>query len=67
MCQATIILHDGNETKEILKDVIHLKVEEKSIVCSRFFEEPTPIKAAIQEIDFLKHLVHLVPIHEDER
>jgi predicted RNA-binding protein len=67
VCQATIILHEGNDEQDILKDVIHLKVEENVIWCSRFFEEATSIEARIKEIDFLKHAVHLLPHSDDER
>jgi predicted RNA-binding protein len=66
MCQATIILHGANGEQELVKDVIHLKVEEDLIWCSRYFEDPTCIKAQIKSIDFLKHTVHLAPLNEEQ-
>jgi predicted RNA-binding protein len=62
MCQATIVLEDKGGNKQVLEDVIHLKVEGDEIWFAQFFEDPTVIKARIKEIDFLKHQVHIVPI-----
>lgn len=67
MCQAKVILEDGQKGKVILEDVIHLRVEGDKIWFERFFEEPTAVIGTIGEVDFLKHQVCIVPIEQGER
>jgi predicted RNA-binding protein len=67
MCQATIVMKDKGGTTQLLEDVIYLKVEGDEISFAQFFEDPTVMKARIEEIDFLKHKVHIIPIPEQER
>jgi predicted RNA-binding protein len=64
MCQANIIMQNSNGGEEILKDVIHLRVDGDTIWFSRFFEEPVAVQGAINEIDFLKHTVKIIPESE---
>jgi predicted RNA-binding protein len=67
MCQAIIILKDDHGGEEFLRDVIYLKVEGDTIWLSQFFENPISVKGTIEEIDFLKHTVHIAPGAAPER
>ena len=63
MCQATVFL-DGDK---ILEDVIEVRPTEQGVELSTLFEEPRTVKAAIRDIDLLKHTVHLESLQETER
>ena len=62
MCQATVYL-DG---KEIMRDVLRVEPLPEGVRLSTFFEEPRTVRAAIQEIDLIKHRVILESL-EPER
>jgi predicted RNA-binding protein len=67
MCQATVYLaDDGQEEKEIMRDVILLEPVANGVRLTTFFEEPQMVRARIGRIDFLKHTVTLVPEAEGE-
>ena len=55
MCQATVFL-DGDK---ILEDVIEVRPTAGGVELSTLFEEPRTVKAAIRDIDLLKHTIHL--------
>ncbi len=67
MCQAKIILGNEDGGDVILEDVIHLRVEENTIWCARFFEDLAAVKGTIKDIDFLKHEVHITAATGSER
>jgi predicted RNA-binding protein len=58
MCQATVYL-DG---KELMKDVTYLRPTPEGLRVSTFFEPPRTVRAAIREIDLLKHRIWLETI-----
>ena len=62
MCQATVFL-DGDK---ILEDVIQVRPTEDGVELSTLFEEPRTVKAAIRDIDLLKHTVHLNSLEKAE-
>jgi predicted RNA-binding protein len=62
MCQATVFL-DGDK---ILEDVIQVRPTEDGVELSTLFEEPRTVKAAIRDIDLLKHTVHLDSLEKAE-
>ena len=62
MCQATVFL-DGDK---ILEDVIEVRPTENGVELSTLFEEPRMVKAAIRDIDLLKHTVHLDSLDKAE-
>lgn len=62
MCQATVFL-DGDK---ILEDVIQVRPTEDGVELSTLFEEPSTVKAAIRDIDLLKHTVHLDSLKKAE-
>ncbi len=66
MCQAKIILQEGKERRELMRDVIQLEIEGDLVRLSRFFEPVVEIRAAVKDIDFLKHTVTMLPLDEDE-
>jgi predicted RNA-binding protein len=63
MCQATVYLaREGQERSEkIMQDIILLETTADGVRLSTFFEEPQTVRARIRRIDFLKHIVTLVP------
>jgi predicted RNA-binding protein len=63
MCQATVFL-DGDK---ILEDVIEVRPTEQGVELSTLFEEPRMVKAAIRDIDLLKHTVHLDSLKKGQR
>ena len=60
MCQATVYLND----KELLRDVINIKMTPEGIQLATFFETPEVVQATLREIDLLKHRVWLETIYE---
>jgi predicted RNA-binding protein len=62
MCQATVFL-DGDK---ILEDVIQVRPTQQGVELSTLFEEPRTVKAAIRDIDLLKHTVHLDSLDKGE-
>jgi predicted RNA-binding protein len=67
MCQAIVYLAgDGQEEKEVMRDVILLEPVANGVRLTTFFEEPQTVRARIGRIDFLKHTVTLVPEAEGE-
>ena len=59
MCQAKVMLLQEDESKLLLDDVIHIKVDGDEVLLSTFFEPPISVHATIMEADFLKHTVTL--------
>jgi predicted RNA-binding protein len=66
MCQATVFLAQGDQKKEILRDVVLLEPVESGVRLQAFFEEPVILPAKIDRIDFLKHTVTLLPLEEGQ-
>jgi len=64
MCQATVYLVQDGQEKEILRDVVLLEPAEDGLRLQAFFEEPVTVQARVVRIDFLKHMVTLVPLSE---
>ena len=64
MCQATVILRQDGQDKEMMRDVILLEPVDAGVRLQAFFEEPVTLQARIDHIDFLKHIVTLVPTEE---
>jgi predicted RNA-binding protein len=62
MCQATVFL-DGNK---ILEDVIQVRPTPEGVELTTLFEQPRTVRAAIRDIDLLKHIVHLESAEKGE-
>jgi len=61
MCQATVyLLRDGQE-EEVMREVTFLEVTDDGVRVATFFEEPRLVPGKVAYIDFLKHIVTLVP------
>ncbi len=60
MCQAVVYLDD----QEIMRDVLRVEVLPEGVRLTTFFEAPRLVRAAIREIDLLKHRVLLEPLAE---
>lgn len=65
MCQAKVILQQGEESELLMEDVIHLRVDGNKVWLSTFFEPPTSVHAYIKEADFLKHTVTLMSLDDE--
>ncbi len=48
-----------------MRDVVLLEPAEDGLRLQAFFEEPVTIQARVERIDFLKHMVTLVPVQEE--
>jgi predicted RNA-binding protein len=57
-------MENGNQRKEVMREVIRMAPVERGIRLQTFFEEPVVVPGRITEIDFLKHTVTLVPLKE---
>jgi predicted RNA-binding protein len=66
MCQAKVMLQQGEVSQVIMEDVIHIKVDDDKVWLSTFFEPPKSFSASIKEADFLKHTVTLTPLPDEE-
>ena len=62
MCQATVFL-DGDK---ILEDVIQVRPTADGVELTPLFEQPRTVRAAIRDIDLLKHIVHLESLEKGE-
>ena len=60
MCQAVVYLAE----QEIMRDVLRVEVLPEGVRLTTFFEPPRLVRAAIREIDLLKHRVLLEPLAE---
>lgn len=60
MCQAVVYLAE----QEIMRDVLRVEVMPEGVRLTTFFEPPRLVRAAIREIDLLKHRVLLEPLVE---
>ena len=66
MCQATVyLLHDGQKD-EVMREVTFLEVTADGVRVAAFFEEPQLVQAKVASVDFLKHVVTLVPPGREE-
>ena len=59
MCQAKVVLLKGDQEEEIMKDVIWLEVKGVEVNLRTFFDPPSSLRATVEKIDFLKHIVYL--------
>ena len=63
MCQATVYLND----EAIMQDVLKVELVPQGVRLSKLFEPPQVVRAAILEIDLIKHRVMLESLSEPER
>ena len=67
MCLATVrLIRDGQE-EEIMREVTFLEVTDDGVRMGTFFEKPRLVPGKVVYIDFLKHIVTLVPPTEGGR
>jgi predicted RNA-binding protein len=64
MCQATVYLIKGEQKEEMMREVTRLVPVEGGVQLETFFEEPRFVPGRVAQIDFLRHTVRLVPLHE---
>ncbi len=65
MCLSTAYVYDGNEKKEIMRDVARIEAEQGGVWLIDFFGKKIFVEAAIQTVDLvdehfvaLKNLMH---------
>lgn len=61
MCQATVYLLQDGRKEEVMREVTFLEVTDDGVRVAAFFEEPRLVLARVVSMDFLKHVVTLVP------
>ena len=66
MCQATVYLLRDGEKEEVMRDTTFLEVTDGGVRVATFFEEPRLVPAKVVYVDFLKSVVGLVPLTEEE-
>jgi len=66
MCQATVYLLRDGEKEEVMRDTTFLEVTDGGVRVATFFEEPRLVPAKVAYVDFLKSVVGLVPLTEEE-
>lgn len=60
MCLSTAYVYDGNERREIMKDVARVEAEQEGVWLIDFFGKKIFVEAAIQTVDLVdEHLVAL--------
>jgi predicted RNA-binding protein len=62
MCQATVYLQADGQKEEVMREVTSVAAVEGGVQLATFFEEPRVVAGRVQQIDFLKHTVTLVPL-----
>jgi predicted RNA-binding protein len=67
MCQATVYLLHNGQKEEIMREANFLEVTGDGVRVATFFTEPRFVPAKVASIDFLKHVVMLVPSTEGNR
>ena len=61
MCQMSIVMKKKDQKDKIIEEVVNLKITDKGIMVSTFFDEPKFIdNAVIKEVDCLASTVTLV-------
>ena len=61
MCQATVYLLQDGRKEEVMREVTFLEITDDGVRVAAFFEEPRLVLAKVASIDFLEHVVTLVP------
>lgn len=64
MCQANVYLLKNGHTEEVIHEATFLEATDDGVRVATFFEEPRFIRARVATVDFLKHVVTLVPYTE---
>jgi predicted RNA-binding protein len=64
MCQATVYLIEGEQKELVMREVTRLVPVEGGVQLETFFEEPRFVPGRVDQVDFLRHTVRLVPLHE---
>jgi len=60
MCLSTAYVYDGNERREIMKDVARIEAEQGGVWLIDFFGKKIFVEAAIQTVDLVdEHFVAL--------
>jgi predicted RNA-binding protein len=64
MCQATVYRIEGEQEELVMREVTRLVPVEGGVQLETFFEEPRFVPGRVTQVDFLRHTVTLVPLHE---
>ncbi|NPV10015.1 MAG: CooT family nickel-binding protein [Anaerolineae bacterium] len=64
MCQAKVYLTANGSPELVAEDVIMLEEVPQGVRLSTFFDEPQVVRGRVRRVDFLKHIVDLVPVEE---
>jgi predicted RNA-binding protein len=64
MCEATVYLCEGEQERELMRDVVLVKPEGEVYLLASLLGEQKLVRAHIEKIDFIKHTVHLRRVSE---
>jgi predicted RNA-binding protein len=59
MCEARVYLDDHGEAQQIMEDVVLVQPDGDAYLLINLLGEQKLVQARIEQIDFLKHTVHL--------
>jgi predicted RNA-binding protein len=62
MCQATVYLIEGEQKELVMREVTRLVPVEGGVQLETFLEEPRFVPGRVDQVDFLRHTVTLVPL-----
>ena len=61
MCESTVILKLPDGEKELMVEVVHLRVSGDKISFSNLMGDEKIVEGAIDSIDFLAHKLYIIP------
>jgi len=65
MCQPKVVIKEGEEEREVLRDVMKFRIEGEELIFETLFEGETRIKGKLLEIDFLKAKVVIESLEKE--
>ena len=60
MCESTVILKSPDGEKELMAEVVHLKVSGNKISFSNLMGKEKTVQGVIASIDFLAHKLYII-------
>lgn len=62
MCEIAVYLEQDGTKEKLMEDVARIEIKPAGVVLRKTFEPPREVRAAIREIDALKHTITLTPL-----
>jgi predicted RNA-binding protein len=61
MCESTVILKSPDGERELMAEVVHLRVSGNKISLSNLLGDEKTVEGVIDSIDFLAHKLYVIP------